>query len=409
MRGESLRGFLLRAAELNGYAGQMNLPRLIFDDGYQNAPLSAKDTLARISSKFSIPERELEKIACQYVGADSPDLCKYLGHHISVLHLRSRHPAVCPKCLEEQPAIQAIWDLRAVALCSRHQRWLVDLCPKCRYRLRWHRRGVTECQCGFDLRRIKTQPVTEPVSKMTAAIDEIFFGDLPTFPERELNFSDRFRTAKMSELLGMHRLMQNLLNANGWGASKNPSSISLALEKAGQAAVLLADVLEDWPNGLDALFDLHLDNAKQDATMVRPTGNQLRTIDRLIAKAAGPTRSNVLTQPIFFMEAVANLVVSNKAFGYRRIARSSGTGESVAMRRQRLSEEKAVALEERRAACILRFRNRQRLSEEKAVALEERRAARILRFRNRKASSSIERARHVQSSTEGDPFLSDDK
>lgn len=68
---------------------------------------------------------------------------------------------LCPECLKvETPHHKVFWGLRFVQSCSKHQRKLLWVCPKCPERkLTWRTARVEQCFCGHDLRKVTTEPV----------------------------------------------------------------------------------------------------------------------------------------------------------------------------------------------------------------------------------------------------------
>ncbi|MCY9697709.1 TniQ family protein [Paenibacillus alginolyticus] len=55
----------------------------------------------------------------------------------------------CPECLKEDHFIRLFWDVRFVTHCIKHNRMLVDCCPKCMNKIRASRLMQDECRCGF--------------------------------------------------------------------------------------------------------------------------------------------------------------------------------------------------------------------------------------------------------------------
>lgn len=73
----------------------------------------------------------------------------------------SRTLACCPECLRSDPYLPGTWELTFYRTCAVHRTRLVYQCPGCGKPLRWTRRGVCFCSCGFDLRGAQSQPGSE--------------------------------------------------------------------------------------------------------------------------------------------------------------------------------------------------------------------------------------------------------
>ena len=175
--GESLRGFVLRIAEANGYRGI--------------APLLQ---LARLPPTFVSRSGALQNLADLFDGlVDVDDLharshcsrieraVRYQNATISVIDVNLAHPKVCTICLNESGFARMVWDLRVVIACWRHGCYLLDHCTVCQRRLTWARRALAACACGADLMIQRT-------------------GDAPT---SVLEFSQRLETMLESRNVGI--------------------------------------------------------------------------------------------------------------------------------------------------------------------------------------------------------------
>ncbi len=148
---ESLSGYLLRVAELNGFA-------------------TAKwiSELASLRRKFAIVRQDMRPMA-ELLGIDVAELERrcywptnwagdrqmhlFFGLPIPVRALNLLRPRICPDCLKASPHIRQSWDLALTAVCPEHRCVLLDACPECGSALSWNRSAVCQCHhCGYDLR-----------------------------------------------------------------------------------------------------------------------------------------------------------------------------------------------------------------------------------------------------------------
>lgn len=136
--GESLRGYLLRLTEENNYPTSRWLSQL--------EPMLSRKTC---------DDQTLEALT-RLTGFTSNELrcLKYsLGNTKLAARFMSLNPRVCPVCLEECGYLDAVWDVAFSCCCPYHGSYLIDSCPKCCKPLLWDRPGVTQCNCGADLKR----------------------------------------------------------------------------------------------------------------------------------------------------------------------------------------------------------------------------------------------------------------
>jgi hypothetical protein len=144
--GESLRGFVLRIAEANGYRGIASLLEL-----------------ARLPPTFASRPCAMQNLSELFDGLVDVDDLHTKSHWptiergvlqnatISPVDLNLAYPKVCPICMKESGFARLVWDLRVVITCWRHGCYLLDHCSVCQRRLTWGRKTLAACTCGADL------------------------------------------------------------------------------------------------------------------------------------------------------------------------------------------------------------------------------------------------------------------
>lgn len=243
--GESLRGYLLRVGECNGLGKGTNLFKFLTgsDSRYHKA---SDHTLERIAHSLALSRDQVEFMSYPPIRSHVEGKCDFFGHAIALYHLRINQPAVCPDCLAEQQAVNGLWDLKAVNVCVRHGKWLIDHCPSCGEAFRWNRERVARCQCGFDLRAAGANAAPFEVVAQTALIHEVVFQDLPGFDGHSFACPQWVRQLSLNILLGFFHYTADVL------APAHPlyESATDVYRKHRHVALVLSEILQDWPNGL---------------------------------------------------------------------------------------------------------------------------------------------------------------
>ena len=151
---ESLRGYILRLSQENGYHTNqyiLEMADLWTGRNYDTASnyVFGNDSLAKLSQITNIPVKELE--ALRY-GLNRQKQSTIHNHNIANEHLRLDYPRICPRCIDTKNLALAVWDIPSITVCPEHHIPLFDHCPECDTRLRWNRPGVHlchHCECDF--------------------------------------------------------------------------------------------------------------------------------------------------------------------------------------------------------------------------------------------------------------------
>ncbi len=165
---ESLIGFVFRLAKLRRHRS----PRAIwaacgFKRLTNQPPLHCLEALA---ANARIPLADLEAIS---FGPPSSAHGTFSGMTLPYTLFDKWGKSdrrVCPQCLAEKPFHRAIWDIRLVAACPVHQKFLVATCQACRQPLKWRGNDLTRCSClRGDLTRMQAVAVSEVELRGTRA------------------------------------------------------------------------------------------------------------------------------------------------------------------------------------------------------------------------------------------------
>lgn len=237
--GETLKGYLLRLTEANGYAdpswveGPSLLPR-----GYATRP----SDLAGLSRLTGVDADRLSRLACWPVPGRAARVAFGPGGPVSPSVLDLVHPKVCVACLREAAWARREWDVAVLLACPRHGVPLLDACTACGSRLAWRRSALARCACGSDL----SEPQAEAPARLVALsrmLADLAAGRRPCLPYaapvRDLDAAARLAWFVASDLSA---------DPGGWRSLH----MSKPRVTAAAAAVEAAPVLLDWPGGLHA-------------------------------------------------------------------------------------------------------------------------------------------------------------
>jgi len=154
--GESGHGYVLRMATNNLLTGIPAVKNMLGKTRY--AVLEAADA-PKVASWFGADLGKLE-LAFGITGTGKREQqMVFQGCDLNRSYFVNRmHPRVCVPCLEEMGRCSAVWEISLVTTCSRHGRWLQDICPNCSQSLSWNRPGLKECLCGNVLTVLDESP-----------------------------------------------------------------------------------------------------------------------------------------------------------------------------------------------------------------------------------------------------------
>ena len=154
-RDESMKGFIVRATEENGYG----FPSAIFDLADVRVDLMTKGSVytdqrwKNLSAVLNVDIPTLQELAClKGVEGNPPKAYNLFGNRIHKYFVRVSAPKLCPGCLRDGNYARKIWDLAAFTCCPVHKTILIDKCPNCSEALSWNRDSVSVCACGYDWR-----------------------------------------------------------------------------------------------------------------------------------------------------------------------------------------------------------------------------------------------------------------
>ncbi len=284
--GESLASLVRRSADAMGYESPERVLYSLPDTGAIPAHVNLippGPSLDRLAQLLRRPPEDLltmtvHRFAEQLVLAPRGSPCHGLCDSKTILKyfVTSTSP-VCPRCLAEDslPYERLAWSSRAVPVCLSHGCLFLWRCPACQRPLRWDRQDVSRCRCGQPLGDIEPQAVSSDGLRLAKQVHQTLLGDAQPRPEMSAAacfwWSDRLAAAI--------RRTPNWLMEVGQRLGLPPQHHGDAL-----AWIAAAEILDDWPRGLEAFLDLfqQIDKHRTTSTGVgRRFGTLLRQAAQL--------------------------------------------------------------------------------------------------------------------------------
>lgn len=246
---ESIRGFILRTSEENGY--QHPLWILQYAGLDENEVRSAKPPLDKLVRLYGCKTGDLRHMEYS-INANSDKYRKehmVNGHSIPLLYLQLKKPHICPECIRETGYISMFWDLKYAVVCPTHKKVVIEACPSCGNKLSWNRPGQLICRCGFDYSSRQNSEISD--SKVLGLQDIIWrkFHDKPLSGIELTKYKFPVHNLEKMSLSTLFGLIERFSNVQSKEENK-PKEV-IACEMLSLAAKLFAD----WPNGLFNYLD----------------------------------------------------------------------------------------------------------------------------------------------------------
>ncbi|MDO9365713.1 MAG: TniQ family protein [Methylotenera sp.] len=159
-KGESLPGFILRAAEDNGYESPLKLLHYAGMD--DNEARSARPSLDKLAPLFG---KSIEDFKATGLDSGSESRGRYvqiMGHSIPSMFTSCKHASLCVECVKENGFIDGYHEIKYALACPKHKIKTLNSCPVCHKTLSWHRLGLTKCKCGAGLAQFNPEKIDIP-------------------------------------------------------------------------------------------------------------------------------------------------------------------------------------------------------------------------------------------------------
>jgi hypothetical protein len=245
--GESLRGFLLRLGSENAL-GSALLRHL---DGCTGpmSPLSP----GSLASSLRMEASEFPKQWSTNWGSERSRPGAY-GLRVPAFHVRISACVVCPACLRASEAIRGEWEISAMCACPDHRCWLIDICPRCRRAISWHRPDPARCRCGCNLASATVHKAPDSVVAVSALIADCYRGFARFETLQAVNGHPDLAKLELQPLLRTVALLGHLGKPTGHNHVQSAcvQMYSKRLQSEQAIAMSAARALSDWPIGLHA-------------------------------------------------------------------------------------------------------------------------------------------------------------
>jgi TniQ len=254
---ESLMGLILRTSEENGYTSPTQILR--YAGLTENEIRSVNPPLDKLAQLYA---RKPEDFSVFGIDQQAPKKrvkkWRIFNHVIPGLYVNVKSTKICPECIKEKGMVDGFGELKFALVCSKHQRELIDTCPRCKKKIKWRRMELLKCVCGHDLSSIRGN-IMEDQSILN--ITELIHWKLNNhnYDETSLIAAGypliHLRKISLATLLGIIERLQGgrqrkTLFENDFGEGAKHS----ALKRASR-------LMSNWPNGFyDFLEKLSPDN-----------------------------------------------------------------------------------------------------------------------------------------------------
>ncbi|GLX70797.1 TniQ family protein [Paenibacillus glycanilyticus] len=153
---ESLRGYIVRLSEANGYNDSKMLFRYLGLQKYnkfENLLIPKKSLdLTRLSILCSHPISVLQKLTLYHSLFDDyeNEIEENIKHMIWRRGTCAHKQRICPLCLKETRYHKNSWELSLFTICNIHKCLLIDECQVCHKIIDPYRDSLSSCKCGFN-------------------------------------------------------------------------------------------------------------------------------------------------------------------------------------------------------------------------------------------------------------------
>jgi hypothetical protein len=232
---ESLRGYVLRLTECNGYESPW---RVYVRAGLRQFEVrGAAFKVYKLASICNCSPIQLRTIA--YSDPVRSHSCCLLEEAVGTSDLDFSHPRICPECIRSFGYIQGCWDLRLMIGCPIHGTEALSFCSSCHCRLTWQRPAMLTCRCGQALGSSDVQ-VLKPSAR--ALLDVIYSKTLNLLPFPDPN--GRLPISQLSQM-SLRKLLSTVRTLGVcWTTTFVPTGDAVDAETI---VVSAAQVLSNWP------------------------------------------------------------------------------------------------------------------------------------------------------------------
>jgi len=167
--------------------------------------------------------------------------------------IRPHCPKICVQCLAEFGYCRRIWDCSLVTVCPIHECLLLDICPKCKRRLKPIRNRLSVCVCGCDWREVQPELRHEHEIVVSRRIYQLC-GLLPL----DHHSKERLNPLQSLALKDFVIVLTFIAGPEGemsWATGRPSKSIKLRNEELHTHITKAYQVFHSWPHNFHQFLD----------------------------------------------------------------------------------------------------------------------------------------------------------
>jgi hypothetical protein len=157
---ESLRGYLIRLAEKNGYKliWLYKLAKLFKPSGYILNLHLIKEPSYNFDLLAQVTEMQVHRLTEMTLFNDFVLENNINSKEINTVYqlgVYGTQIQVCPVCIQENGYFRKVWDITLYTCCHIHKCLMVNICSQCQRNLSPFRLNIRECRCGKEIKQQK--------------------------------------------------------------------------------------------------------------------------------------------------------------------------------------------------------------------------------------------------------------
>lgn len=245
-KGESLPGFILRTAELNGYDSPNQMLNYAGLD--ENEMRSARPSLEKLAPLFGKTIDEFLAFKLDRLSKSKGRYVEVMGHDIFSIFTSCKSSRLCLECIRESGYVEGFFELKYAVACPKHRIKTIKNCSVCIKPLKWHRLGLTRCDCGAKLNR-SLQDVIED-SAVIALLD-VLYCKLMSTPLNQESMTACGFPSKALEQMSVQTLLSIIYRFGLFNSKNNAEDTDHEM----RAIETTAKVFTNWPNQFHEYLD----------------------------------------------------------------------------------------------------------------------------------------------------------
>lgn len=172
---ESLGGYLLRLTEANFFEKVYwiyDLAGLISFRVPLNPYLINSETedLSKLSQLTRVEKGTLWSLLVPFLYEQKYNNEQYNFRIRDKYFIHAKKTKICPVCLKEKIYVRKFWDYSFFTCCPYHRCLLIDVCPNCNKYIKYNRKTVSRCNCGYNFLEAEVEKIIEGEDELSKLI-----------------------------------------------------------------------------------------------------------------------------------------------------------------------------------------------------------------------------------------------